>query len=212
MTEPGNSITVTGQGTVQTAPDFFNINIGIEAQRPTVREAYATASDALNAVNAKLLSLGVGREVIGSTSLDVRADTRWQEGTGSVVTGYTVSSTLTVALRYDQGAQDVIAAVVDTGNNSVRLNALTPVLSNPAAAQDAARALAWADAVRAAELYAHLAGRSLGVVSSVMEGAVHDGAPRPMLARASMSMDSTMAVEPGQSNVSAAVQVTWLLA
>ena len=160
MTEPLNSITVTGQGTVQTAPDFFNINIGIEAQKSTVREAYAAASEALNAVNAKLLSLGVAREVISSSSLDVRVDTRWQEGTGSVVTGYTVSSTLSVALRYDQGAQDVIAAVVDTGNNSVRLNGLTPVVSNPAAAQDAARAVAWADALRAAELYAQLAGRS----------------------------------------------------
>lgn len=212
MTEPLDSITVTGQGTVQTAPDFFNINIGIEAQQATVREAYARASDALNAVNAKLLSLGVAREVVSSSSLDVRADTRWQEGTGSVVTGYTVSSTLSVALRYDQGAQDVIAAVVDTGNNNVRLNGLTPVLSNPAAAQDSARTIAWADALRAAEHYAQLAGRSLGAVSSVLEGAVHDGAPRPMLARAAMSADSTMAIEPGQSNVSMSVQVTWQLA
>ncbi|POH72769.1 SIMPL domain-containing protein [Arthrobacter glacialis] len=212
MTESLNSITVTGQGTVQTAPDFFNINIGIEAQQSTVREAYAKASEALNAVNAKLLSLGVAREVINSSSLDVRVDTRWQEGTGSVVTGYTVSSTLSVALRYDQGAQDIIAAVVDTGNNSVRLNGLTPVLANPSAAQDAARAIAWADALRAAELYAVLAGRTLGPVSSVCEGAVHDGAPRPMLARAAMSTDSSMAIEPGQSNVSMAVQVTWQLA
>ncbi|MEO8220045.1 MAG: SIMPL domain-containing protein [Specibacter sp.] len=212
MTEPLDSITVTGQGTVQTAPDFFNINIGIEAQQATVREAYARASEALNAVNAKLLSLGVAREVISSSSLDVRADTRWQEGTGSVVTGYTVSSTLSVALRYDQGAQDVIAAVVDTGNNNVRLNGLTPVLANPAAAQDAARAIAWADALRAAGLYAQLAGRSLGAVKSVLEGAVHDGAPRPMMAFQTKSTDSSMAIEPGQSTVSMSVQVTWQLA
>ncbi|MHA7271116.1 SIMPL domain-containing protein [Arthrobacter sp. HLT1-20] len=212
MTEPLHSITVTGQGTVQTAPDFFNINIGIEAQKSSAREAYAAASEALNAVNAKLLSLGVAREVISSSSLDVRVETRWQEGTGSVVTGYTVSSTLSVVLRYDQGSEDVIAAIVDTGNNCVRLNGLTPVVSNPAAAQDAARALAWADAVRAGELYAQLAGRSLGAVSSVLEGVVNDGAPRPMLAFQAMSTERAMAIEPGQSTVSAAVQVTWQLA
>ncbi|MFQ4148419.1 SIMPL domain-containing protein [Arthrobacter sp. LAPM80] len=211
MTDHENCITVTGQGTVQAAPDFFNINIGIEAAQPTVREAYAKASDAMNAVNATLLSLGVARDVISSSSLDVRADTRWQEGTGSVVTGYTVSSTLTVALRYDQGAQDVIAAVVDTGNNSVRLNGLSPVLSDPAPAQDAARALAWADALRAAGLYASLAGRSLGAVRCVSEGTVHDAVPRPMMARAALTTDSAMSIEPGQSNVTLSVKVTWQL-
>ena len=212
MSNPSNSITVTGYGTAHAAPDFFNINIGIEASQPTVRDAYAKASQALNSVNATLLSQSVAQDVISSSSLDVRADTRWQEGTGTVVTGYTVSSTLTVALRYDQGAQDVIAAVVDTGNNNVRLNGLTPVISDPSAAHDAARTLAWADALRAGELYASLAGRTLGALSSVQEGPAHDNTPRPMMVRAAMSADSAMSIEPGQNSVSLAVQVTWLLA
>lgn len=211
MNTPGHSITVTGQGTASTAPDLFHINIGIEASQSTVRGAYAQASEALNAVNARLASLGVAREAITSTSLDVRVDTRWQEGSGTIVTGYTVSSTLTAALRYDQGAQEVIAAVVDTGSNSVRLHAMTPVVSDPSAAQDAARRAAWADARRAAELYAQLAGRTLGAVSEVSEGVVRDSTPRPMLARAAMTTDSSMSIEPGQSNISLAVQVTWQL-
>ncbi|MDJ0313759.1 SIMPL domain-containing protein [Arthrobacter sp. H35-D1] len=207
-----NTVTVTGRGTVQAVPDYFNINIGIEAARPTVREAYASASAAMNAVNATLVAQGIARDVISSSSLDVRVDTRWQEGSGSVVTGYTVSSTLSVALRYDQGAEDVVAAVVDTGSDSVRLNGMSPVVSDPSAAQDAARAVAWADARRAAELYAQLAGRSLGAVAHVVEGAGHDdGMPRPMMARAAMSTDSAMAIEPGQSNVSLAVTTTWFL-
>ncbi|ALV44807.1 hypothetical protein MB46_04045 [Arthrobacter alpinus] len=212
MTLAADTVTVTGQGTVSTTPDFFTISIGIEAAQPTVRAAYSRASEALNAVNSKLLSLGVGREAMSSSSLDVRADTRWQDGTGTVVTGYTVSSTLTVSLRYDAGAQDIIAAVVDTGNNNVRLHGMTPVVSDPSAAQDEARAAAWADARRAAEVYAQLSGRALGPVSQISEGIVHDSAPRPMKARAVMAMDSSMAIEPGQSDVAMAVQVTWLLA
>lgn len=211
MTQSANTVTVTGQGTVQTAPDFFTITIGIEAAQPTVRAAYSQASEALNAVNSKLQSMGVGRESVSSSSLDVRADTRWQEGTGTVVTGYTVSSNLTVSLRYDKGAEDIIAAVVDTGNNNVRLNGMTPVVSDPSAAQDAARAAAWADARRAAELYAQLAGQTLGAVSQISEGTVNDSIPRPMKARAVMAIDSSMAIEPGESKVAMAVQVTWLL-
>lgn len=215
MTEPSptnaHQVTVTGHGTAQTVPDYFTINIGIEAARTTVREAYASASAAVNEVNSTLLSLGVAREVISSSALDVRVDTRWQEGTGSQVTGYTVSSTLTVSLRYDQRAEDVIAAVVDTGSNSVRLHGMTPVVADPSTAQHAARAGAWADARRAAEHYAHLAGRSLGAVAQVVESAGQDGSPRPMMALASMARESAMVIEPGQSNLSLAVTVTWLL-
>ena len=209
--ENTNTVTVTGQGTAHAVPDYFNINIGIEAARATVREAYASASAAVNSVNSTLLSMDVAREVISSSSLDVRVDTRWQEGTGSVVTGYTVSSTLTVALRYDQGAEDVVAAVVDTGSDSVRLNGMSPVVSDPSAAQDAARAVAWAEARRAGELYAELAGRSLGGVARVVETPGHDGTPRPMMALAAMGRDSAMAIEPGHSDVSLAVTVTWFL-
>lgn len=211
MSESNNSITVTGHGAVQTAPDFFTINIGIEASQPTVRDAYSQAGEALNAVNAKLQTLGVDRTAISSSTLDVRVDSRWQEGVGTVVTGYTVSSTLSVSLRYDQGAQDIVAAVVDVGNNNVRLNGMSPVVSDPSAAQDKARAAAWADARRAAEVYAQLAGRTLGTVEKVHEGNIPSGGPRPMMARAAMSMDSSMAIEPGQSDVTIAVQITWLL-
>ncbi len=206
-----NTVTVTGQGTVQTTPDYFNINIGIEAAAPTVREAYANASEALNAVNAALLAREVSRDALGSSSLDVRADTRWQEGTGSVVTGYTVSSTLTVALRYDQGGEDIIAAVVDTGNNNVRLNGMSAIVSDLTAAYDGARTQAWADATRAAELYAQLAGRSLGAVSNICEGTVPEVPQRSTMVRTALSSDSSMTIEPGQSSVSMAVQVTWLL-
>ena len=211
MTDSFHCITVTGHGSAHAAPDQFNINIGIEASAPTVRAAYSHAGEAMTAVNTKLQALTVAREAINSSSLNVAANTRWEDGTGTIVTGYTVSSTLTVALRYDQSPGEVIAAVVDTGNNNVRLNGLTPVLSDPAAAQDTARAAAWADAVRAAENYAGLAGRSLGAVTEVIEGSVRDSAPRPMMARALMSADASMPIEPGQSSLSLSVQVTWEL-
>lgn len=211
MTETSNSITVTGHGAVQTAPDFFTINIGIEASQPAVRDAYAEAGGVLNAVHTRLLTLGVDRTAISSSSVDVRMDSRWQEGVGTVVTGYTVSSTLSVSLRYDQGAQDIVSAVIETGNNNVRLNGMSPVVSDPSAAQDKARAAAWADARRAADVYAQLAGCTLGAVEKVHEGNITSGGPHPLMARAAMGMDSSMPIEPGQNDVSIAVQITWSL-
>lgn len=213
MSETQPSITATGQGTARAVPDHFTINIGIEASQPSVREAYAKASAAVVAINAVLLSNGVEQVSVSSTSLNVRVETRWQEGTGNIVTGYTVSSTLNVPLGYGKDAEELIAAVVDTGNNSIRLNGLTPVVSDASAAQDAARAGAWAEARRAAEQYASLSGRTLGEVVNVIEGAVPLGGPRPMMARAvSMSSDSlAMPMMLGESDVMIDVQVTWLL-
>jgi len=207
-----NTVTVTGRGTVAAAPDHFHINVGIEAQRPTVKGAYAAASEAMNAVQGQLLARQVARDAISSSTLDVRAETRWQDGIGSTVTGYTVSATVNVLLRYDEAAEEIIAAVVDTGNDSVRLNGLSPAISDATAAQDAARAVAWADAARAAGLYAQLAGKRLGAVVSITEGQEHGGGPAPVMARAMMaSSDAAMAIEPGQSNVNATVTATWLL-
>ena len=213
MLDSANTITVTGRGSVSAAPDHFTINIAIEALRPTVKEAYAAATEAMNAVQETLLGLAVPRERIGSSALDVRAETRWQDGVGSIVTGYTVWSNLSVLLRYDGAAEDVIAAVVNTGNNSIRLNGLTPAITDPTAAQDAARTVAWADAHRAAALYAQLAGKSLGPVVSIAEGQHQFSGPAPIMARAMMaSADSAMKIEPGQSTLEATVTVTWTLA
>ena len=208
---PG-AVTVTGRGSAQTVPDSFNITIGIEASQPTVREAYSQAGAALAAVSAKLLSLGVGRETMSSSSLDVRVDSRWQDGAGTVVTGYTVTSTLAVTLHYDQGAAEIVAAVVDAGHNSVRLNGMNPVVSDPAAAQEAARAAAWVDARRSAEQYAQLAGRQLGQVVEISEGQLRDTGPVPMFARAAMTVEAApLPLEAGQGTVSILVRGTWQL-
>lgn len=212
MLESASTITVMGRGSATAAPDHFTINIAIEAQRPTVKEAYAAATEAMNAVQQTLLELDVARESVGSSALDVRAESRWQDGVGSIVTGYTVWSNLSVLLRYDSAAQDVIAAVVTTGNNSIRLNGLTPAITDPSTPQDEARTAAFADARRAATLYAVLAGKSLGAVVSIAEGQVHSGGPAPVMARAMMaSADSAMKIEPGQTTLEATVTVTWAL-
>lgn len=213
MSETQRSITVTGQGTARAVPDHFTINLGIEASQPSVREAYAKASAAVIAINAVLLANGVAQISVSTTSLNVRVETRWQEGAGTIVTGYTVSSTLNVPLGHSKDAEELIAAVVDTGDNSIRLNGLTPVVSDASAAQDEARAGAWSEARRAAEHYASLSGCTLGEVSNVMEVAVPPGGPRPMMARAaSMAMDSlAMPMMLGESDVMIDVQVTWAL-
>lgn len=206
------TVTTTGQGSATAVPDSFSITVGIEVSRPAIRAAYSQAGAALAAVRTTLLEAGVARESISSTSLDVRVDTRWQDGVGTVVSGYTVGSTLAVTLRHDGGADAIVAAVVDAGDNNVRLHGMRPVVSDLAAPRDAARAAAWADARHAAEQYARLAGRGLGAVLGINEETLREPGPRPMIARAAMTVEAApLPLEPGQSTISMQVQATWEL-
>lgn len=207
-----NTITVSGRGDVNAEPDYFHIHIGIEARRNNVKEAYAAAADAVTAVQQRLAGLSVARDMVGTEALNVHADTQWQEGKVSVVTGYVVTTSLNVVLRYDDAAADIIAAVVDAGGDAVRLNGLSPAVSDPSAAQDAARAVAWADARHAAELYAGMAGRTLGAATAITE--IPDQGMMIPMARAASRFDSTslaLPLEAGQSSITATVQVTWQL-
>ncbi|MFC8302071.1 SIMPL domain-containing protein [Specibacter sp. NPDC057265] len=211
-TSSNGTVTVLGRGSVKTAPDSFTITVGIEASQPTVRGAYTQAGTAVGAVSGTLLSLGVAREAITSSSLDVRVDSRWQDGVGTVVTGYTVSSTLSVNLRHDQGADRIVAAVVEVGDNSVRLHEMTAVLSDSTASRDAARAAAWEDARHGAEHFAQLTGRVLGQVLVISEEHVQAPGPHPLMARAAMTVEAApLPIEAGQGTVSAQLQATWEL-
>ncbi|RAN71991.1 hypothetical protein B5P43_32990 [Bacillus sp. SRB_336] len=205
-----NTITVTGRGAVNAEPDYFHINVGIEARRDTVKDAYAAATGAVTAIQQRLAGLSVARDVVGTAALNVHADEQWLEGKTRAIVGYIVTTTLNVMLRYDEAAVDVIAAVVDAGGDAVRIHGLSPAVSDPSAAQDAARAVAWADARRAAELYAAMAGRTLGAAMAVTE--IFDQSMFPM-ARAMSGVDDAslvaMPVEAGQRSITATVQVTW---
>ncbi|WP_113717413.1 SIMPL domain-containing protein [Arthrobacter dokdonensis] len=207
-----NTITVTGRGAVNAEPDYFHINVGIEARRDTVKAAYAAATGAVTAIQQRLIDLSVAQDVVGTEALNVHADEQWLEGKTRAVAGYIVTTTLNVMLRYDEGAADIIAAVVDAGGDAVRIHGLRPGVSDLSAAQDAARAVAWADAVRAADMYAALAGRTLGAATAITE--VFDQGMVPM-ARAMSGVDDAsllaLPVEAGQSSITATVQVTWQL-
>jgi len=93
-------IWVTGQGEVQAVPDVAVLNLGVQAQAPTVAVAQAQAKAAMDAVMAALKSSGVADKDIQTTGYNVWQQTRWDNNTQEeVVTGYQVSNTVQVKVR-----------------------------------------------------------------------------------------------------------------
>lgn len=165
--QPAGTVSVTGTGSAEAAPDLMVVSIGVECRADSVEAAYSRAGSSSEAVSSAFRRHGVEGSDIRTTGLNVRADLTWKEGEGQRVTGYIAASTLTVRLRALDAASAAISDAVGAGGNEVRLNGLELTFSDDAAMRARAREAAWLDALGTALQYAQLASARLGRVVSV---------------------------------------------
>lgn len=210
MTDSPRTISVTGSGSAEAAPDLLTLSIGVECRRDDVGAAYGEAGRVSAAITAALRRFGVANPDITTSGLNVRAEVNWQEGRGQVVSGYLASSVLSVRLRELGTSSEVIAAAVAAGGNDVRLNGLELGFADPAAVAARAREAAWQDARTTAGHFASLAGASLGTVVSIEQQPGH-AAPIPVAKMQRASAVDSLTVEAGESSISATVAVVWEL-
>lgn len=204
------TITVTGSGSAEAAPDLLTISVGVECRRDSVSDAYAEAGTAAAAVSHALRQHGVVDADIRTSGLNVRPELVWRDGEGQRVAGYVASSMLTVRVRRLAAASAVIAAVVDAGGDDVRLNGLELGFADESAVLARAREAAWQDAVAAAEKFASLASARLGSVVSISEQAETPG-PIPLARVQRAAATEAIGVEAGHTSVSASITVVWEL-
>ena len=207
--DPG-TITVTGTGWAEAAPDLMLVSIGVECRAESMVEAYAAAGKDLAAVGSALRSRGVGPDDIRSAGLAVRADLAWRDGEGQRLVGYIASSSLAVRLRDPGSAAATVSEAVHTAADNVRLNSLQLVLSDDSVVRAQARDAAWQDALSSAAQYAALASAGLGSVLSVTDQRPAPG-PVPLAGLQRASATEGPQVELGLNRVEAAVTVTWEL-
>ena len=210
MAESPRTITVTGSGSAEAAPDLLTLSIGVECRRQDVRTAYGDAGKASAAITAALRDHGVGRQDITTTGLNVRAEINWQEGGGQIVSGYLASSMLSVRIREPAGSAEIIAAAVEAGGNDVRLNGLELGFADPLAVTARAREAAWRDALTTAQHFAALSGAELGKVISVTRQP-GPSAPIPLVTMERAAATDVLTVEAGKSSVGETVSVVWEL-
>ncbi|GAB5080292.1 SIMPL domain-containing protein [Arthrobacter sp. AD-310] len=206
---PG-TVTATGTGWAEAPPDLMLVSIGAESRAAAVAGAYSAAGEALEAVAAAFRAHGTAAADIRTTGLTVRADLVWREGEGQRVAGYVAAGTLDVRLRDMASAAGVISEAVTAGGNDVRLNSLHLDLADDTQARERARAAAWEDALRTGQQFAMLASATLGRVVSVVEHGPAQG-PVPLVGLQRASAVESVAIEPGQNRVQAAVTVVWEL-
>ena len=210
MADSPRTISVTGSGSAEAAPDLLTLSIGVECRRENVGTAYGDAGKVSAAITAVLREHGVGSPDITTSGLNVRAEVNWQEGRGQTVSGYLASSVLSVRIRELAGSSEIIAAAVAAGGNDVRLNGLELGFADPSAVLSRAREAAWQDALTTAQHFASLAGAELGKAVSITQQAGYP-APVPVAKMQRAVAAESLTVEAGESSVSATVGVVWEL-
>ena len=168
--EPPRTLSVTGSGVVQAAPDMAEITVGVSTMAPTAREALDTNNDQTVKVFAFLRSAGVADKDMQSTNLSVSPryrNYRPNENGPPEVIGYIVNNSVRVAVRDLASFGSVIDGVVTAGGNNI--NGIQFDVSERKALTRKASANAVQDAIEQAENIAAAAGVKLGRILSISQ-------------------------------------------
>jgi hypothetical protein len=193
-----DSITVTGVGSVEAVPDEAQMSFGVETRRPTAKAAVAANAEEMRKIVNALRQAG-GRE-LATQWVSVYPVSNGEDGT---IDGYSASNS--VSATSDVGdAPALIDAAAEAGANQVSGPGLSS--SNAEALYRQALGKAVAEARARAEVLAKAAGRSLGEVTSIVEGGAQ---ATPLYREAADAALASTPIIPGEQETTASISVTF---
>jgi len=214
---PVPSLTVQGDARVQAAPDEATVRLGVVAQAPTAGAAQAEVNRVANAVLTAVGRLGVPRERIQTSELQLfpvySQEPPGPERAGEPrITGYRATNAVSVRLDQLDKVGPVVDAGLGAGANQVE-GVSFGLRSDLAARQQALREAA-AEARQKAQALAAALGVELVELLEAAEGGTQVVTPRFAMARMAadtLQMEATP-VAPGQIAVDASVTLTFRIA
>ncbi len=203
------TVTVTGTGTANGAPDTLSVQFSVNVTRPTVQEALdAQAFVAKRLFNA-LRKDGVAQKDIQTTDLSLD---RHYDNHGNV-TGYDASESVQAKISPLSEAGKAISAGATASGNNISVGSLSFDIAHDAALVTRARSAAFADAMQKAQQYAGLSDRSLGRVEKISER-ISEPNPEPIYYDHRLAANSAAASVPlraGRQALTVNVTVVWEL-
>lgn len=208
--DPASTISLTGVGVVDTAPDTVVVRMGVETVDDEARAAMAENSDKVRAILDGLRGAGIPEDAIQTADLTVRplyANAKRKSSDAQDISGYRVTNIVRVQMPDAKALGAVLDRAVDAGAN--RIYGIVFGLQDNTEAMAEARRRAVADAKAKATLYADAAGVALGPIRSFVEQAGHSPRAAEMDRR---SGAGAVPVQPGQVSTSVQVHIVWEIA
>jgi hypothetical protein len=197
----GSTITVTGNGTVDSTPDQASFDFGVTTNGATAAQALSSNSAQARAIIEALKKAGIPSADIQTTQVSLWPQT---SSNGRVITGYQASNSVNVTAPLGKSGALVDAAVGAGANN---VDGPTLDTAQKSALYDKALDSALSDAKQKAQAIAAAAGLTLGTVLKVHEG----GQSTPVVyAEAALAGPKAMPpIEAGTQKIQASVTVTY---
>ncbi len=191
---PTNTLSVTGEGEVQSLPDVAQFNFTVTEEASSVSEAQDAVTEKISQALDSLRDLGVEEKDIKTTGYNANPRYEYPEvvcmglncprSGDRVLSGYEVSQTIAVKVRDTAKAGEALSVVANTGISNV--GGLQFVIDD----QDVLIAEARVEAIADAEEKIQQLAESLGVkVKKVVHFSESFGEPYPMYERAVSSFE-----------------------
>lgn len=162
----GNTMTVVGIGIGSGTPNEAQLNLGVTATRPNVRDAVTVAGQDMNKLLNALHSQGAQDKDMQTTSIYVSQVTNCCPQS---ITGYQASTGISLTAHSIDKVTPMIEAAVDAVGNDLQLNGINLYVSDQTSMLKAARSAAMADANSKAQDWARLTGHHVGGLVGVSE-------------------------------------------
>lgn len=164
--ETVRSINVSGVGRVMAAPDVADISLGVTMRDKEAGGASQQAAEAMDAVTAALLGMGIAEADIQTTSLSLNPVYNWESETPEI-TGWEANNMVNVTIRDIDSVGDVVDSATAAGANSI--DGISFRVEDPTEAEALARSAAVADARAKADQLAAEAGVTITGIITITE-------------------------------------------
>src|SRR5687768_9244598 len=187
---PPETVSVSGTGRSSVTPDRFSFNVGVQTVALTVDDAVAENNKRVAAVIAALKAAGAQDKDIQTSNFNIWPQQDHQEGRQPRITGYQVINNVNVRSTKVADAGRLLGVAIGAGVNTS--SGINFEVSDPARGRDQGLRSAFDDAKAKATLLAQAAGRTLGRVLTISEGA-HSVPPQPYPYQRTMAMEGRVA-------------------
>ena len=214
--DPIPRILVTGEGSVDLAPDMAVLTLSVTRQAETARAALDANSSAMKDVQTAMKTKGIETRDLQTSGFSIQPNYFYppQQPSGKrappKIVGYTVRNSLTVRVRDISAVGGILDKSVSLGVNEGGNIMFTN--EDPSEAISKARVKAMQNAINKAKTLAGAAGVKTGQILEISEQSY---SPRPMtMARAEMSMGrsaDSVPVAAGENTYKVTVNVSFAI-
>lgn len=204
------TLNLSAYGETRLAPDMATISLGVSTEAATAAAALQANSAQMTKVIAALKKGGILDKDIQTSGLSLNAVYDYPQNETPKLRGYQVSNQVTVRVMDLKKLGAAVDATVGAGANQV--NGISFGVSDPTAAENAARQAAARALGAKANLYAAATGYRVQRLISLSEsGGYSPPAPMPLYAMARMEKADSTPVAPGEVTIRADVSAVYEL-